>query len=331
MSEFCGICAPLCKVIRLLCLGGSPLEHGMRTALIVCALGFPPALYAQTAPAASIAGRSVSVAQIAGESQPSAESLTTKAVILQPGQSVQEVLKQSGVQPNSAALSVVYSLNPALYTLTDASEYKVVIPAIKAFDASNSKPVTLEVDSDLKRSITQNGNKLASFSSTETVVKQEAFAPVVDVLKETSVGVAVHPASNLFLRQVERESGLLTQYARKANLTDADRTAIGEIDSDLRAKTKALQGDTGDPDIVVRTLAAKDQHEVPLLTICYVPVFLDQGQCDAEFERPSSPTDHKLPVANYHVWAQDSRGVKVSNVKRVEVRDATTVVLVVTQ
>lgn len=81
----------------------------------------------------------------------------------------------------------------------------------------------------------------------------------------------------------------------------------------------------------MRTLAAKDQREVPLLTICYVPVFLDEGRCDAEFERPSSPTDRKLPVANYRVWAQDSKGAKVSNVKRVEVRGATTVVLVVTQ
>jgi hypothetical protein len=302
----------------------------MRIALIMCTLGLPLTLCAQTAPAASIAGRNVSVAQSAGASQPSTENLTTKTVELQPGQSVQEVLKQSGVQPNGAALSVVYSLNPGLYKLTDASDFKVTIPAIKAFDASNSTPVTLEVDSDLKHSIALNSSKLASFTSTGPVEKQDAFTPAVDALKETSVGVGVHPASNLFLNQVERESELLTQYAKKASLTDADKKVIDEINSDLRAKTKALQGDTGDPDIVVRTLAAKDQREVQLLIICYVPVFLDQGKCDAEFERPSSPTDHKLPVANYHLWAQDSKGAKVSNVKRVDVRDTTTVVLVVT-
>ena len=139
----------------------------MRIALIMCTLGLPLTLCAQTAPAASIAGRNVSVAQSAGASQPSTENLTTKTVELQPGQSVQEVLKQSGVQPNSAALSVVYSLNPGLYKLTDARDFKVTIPAIKAFDASNSAPVTLEVDSDLKHSIALNSSKLASFTSTD--------------------------------------------------------------------------------------------------------------------------------------------------------------------
>ncbi len=301
----------------------------MRLALIICWLCAPLALAAQTAPATSIAGRRVSLAHSAEVPQNATDNLTTKSVELQPGQSVQEALRQSGVEPNSDALSVIYSLNPGLSKLTDASDFTVKIPALKSFDSSNTAPVTLEVDSELKHSIAVKSENLMSFATNRPNEKRDTFVPAVDALKETSVSIGFHPTSSLFLNQVERESDLLNQYSRKAYLTEADKKTIAEINTDLRAKNKALQADAPDPDIIVRTLAAKDQSEVRLLTICYVPVFLDDGKCDAEFERPSSPTDHKLPVANYHMWAANSQGTRVSNVKRVEVRDSTTVVLVV--
>lgn len=287
-------------------------------------------LLAQVAPTTSIAGRTVSLAQDTAAAQTSTDSLTTKSVELKPGQNVKEVLRQSGVEPNSDALSVFYSLNPGVYKVDDTNNFTLKIPALKSFDPARTAPVSLAVDSELKHSISLTSAGLETKTKTLSTPMRTTISPAADALKETSVSIEVHPTSSAFLNQVGRESELLNQYSGKASLTDEDKNMIVEINSDLRAKNKAVQADVSDPDITVRTLAAKDQSEVGLLTICYVPVFLDQGKCDAEFERPSSPTDHKLPVANYHVWAANASGARVSSVKRVEVRENTTVVLVVT-
>lgn len=303
----------------------------MRSAVFVLAVASTLRLLAQSVPATNMGGRAISLVPGDSKSESSVENLTTKNIQLKPGQSVQEVLQGSGVEPNSDALSVVYSLNPGIYKLTDASNYTVRIPALKDFDPSNTTPVTLVVDSGLKQSIAAKSGSLALFTSTKPPDMRGSLSPVAAALRETSVSIGVHPTSSSFLEQVEHESNLLSQFSAKTNLTEADKATIAEINNDLRAKNKALQADEPDPDVVVRTLAAKDQSEVRLLTICYAPVFLDSGSCDAEFERPSSPTNHRLPVANYHMWATTSLGVRVSQVKRVEVRDSTTVVLVVKQ
>jgi hypothetical protein len=304
----------------------------MRSAILVFVIFSTLGLAAQvTTTTKSIGGREISLARSNGSSSDSVGSITTKSIQLQPGQSVQEMLQQSGVEPNSDALSVVYSLNPGIYRLTDASSYTVKILAVEGFNPSLATPVRLMVDSALKQSIVERSNRLAALAVSKPADMRSFLSPAVDALKETSVSITVHPISSSLLGQVERESSLLTEYSNKAGLTDDDKAKIAEINSDLRAKDKALQTDAPDPDVIVRTLAAKDQSEVGLLTICYTPVFLDNGKCDAEFERPSSPTDHRLPVANYHMWAANTLGVRVSEVKRVEVRDTTTIVLVVTQ
>jgi hypothetical protein len=300
--------------------------------LLVMTVGFCTSLgsLAQVASTTNIAGRTVSLAQDAAAAQTSTDSLTTRSVELKPGENVKEVLRQSGVEPNSDALSVFYSLNPGVYKVDDANDFTVKIPALKSFDPAHATPVSLKVDSELKNSIALTSADLDTKTMAWPTAMRATLSPAVNALKETSVSIEVHPASSPFLNQVERESALLDQYSRKASLTGEDKKMIAEINFDLRAKNKAIQSDDSDPDITVRTLAAKDQSEVGLLTICYVPVFLDQGKCDAEFERPSSPTDHKLPIANYHIWAANAAGAKVSNVKRIEVRETTTVVLVVT-
>ena len=302
----------------------------MRSAVLILMAASTLKLVAQGVPATNIGGRTVSVE---GDSNfpSSVNNLTTKSIHLRPGQSVQDMLQQSGVEPNSDALSVVYSLNPGIYKLRDAGDYTVRIPAVKDFDPSSATPVVLMVDSGLKQSIEARSESLSTLISRKPAEMRASLSPVVAALKETSVGVNVHPASSSFLSQVDRESKVLNEYSAKTDLTEADKATIAEISSDLRAKSKALQADEPDPDVVVRTLGAKDQNEVALLTICYTPVFLDKGKCDAEFERPSSPTNHRLPVANYHMWAANSGGIRVSEVKRVEVRDSTTVILVVTQ
>jgi hypothetical protein len=256
--------------------------------------------------------------------------ISTKDVQLAPNEKLSDKLQQFGVQPNSDAWSVIYTINPGVEKFDDAGKFSAIkIPAIEGFDSEKDQPMALIVDAPVKHAIASNAELLTQRTATAPADKKVLFTPAVDALGQTTQAINSHPASRLFLDQVNEESQLLDRLLRKPALAENDKSTVLEITSDLKAKAQVLQKDVADPSVIVKTIAAADQKEVSLLTICYVPVALDTGSCDHEFERPTSPTDRRLPVANYHIWAKDSAGQRVSESKRVEIRADSLVTLVI--
>jgi len=289
-------------------------------------------LLAQTSNIGALAGRQIAVQSKDSAAQGKGEAnLGTETVWIQSSSELKQVLERRGIEPDADALSVVYSMNPGLKK--DSSQWQVVhIPMVNGFDPANTGRVNLDVDRQLKDSITESHTRVVERIGIAPESVRYRLSPASVALGDVSLAVKVHPASQAFLHQVERESLILKTISSKEALTVSDEATVQMITKDLEVKNEGLKADAPDPTLTVRTVGSVDGKEISLLTVCYVPAALYGGKCDAEFKRPTSPTHQDIPIANYLMWAQDSTdGSQKTTPKPVEVRSDDDVTLVIKQ
>jgi len=304
----------------------------MKHRLIVCLiLAATTPLVGQTSNIGAIAGRQVAV-QGKGSAMNAAElKLGTQDIQIKSSDELKQLLRDGGIEPDAEALSLVYSMNPGMRK--SSTEWQVVhIPVLNGFAPNKGDRVTLAIDRQAKDRIAESHMQIAGRIQLAPDAVRTKLNPASVALGDLSSAVKAHPASDSLLGQIQRESEVLDALSSKQRLTQKDQATVRMITADLQAKSEGLKEDAPDPTLIVRTVGAINNEEISLLTICYVPVALYDGKCDAEFKRPTSPTQQEIPIANYIIWAQDStNGIPKTITKTVEVRHDDEVKLVVKQ
>lgn len=257
--------------------------------------------------------RNVEVTSKAGETT---ATLSSAEVVLKRGDSVKTKLEQSGIVPNSDALSIVYDFNPYI---SDANSVKpgqkIVLPVIEGI--KKGQTVSLVVNPKLKANLDERANLLKRVSETSqdlqirSVSKQ--YVQAVGMLRTA-------PASQEALRQMELEGQLLTAYSDKTTLTKQDRLKIGLIQDYILLQRSAAGSQEADPLVEVNTLEKGSDKAVHGYTILYVPVDLYKIEDNVPFPTPS-PSEMRIAPANYFFWAvKPGESEPVTERKLVEVR-----------
>jgi hypothetical protein len=248
-------------------------------------------------------------------------SINVQKVTLKEGDTVSGTLVRYGIKPTSDAYGYVLDLNPDLESVNDVRvRQSLKVPT--ALD--NTGMVTLQVNSDLRGSIRTSSNTL-SREANEAALDSETRKRMNRIAMLSS-SVAERPISTEELEQVEALNAKTLAIAQKRKSGEAispkEKETVVAVEADLKAKADSPVSDVI---LTVKTVKEADGTEVPLLTVCYVPVALFEDACQGKFDKLSSPTMRRLPIANYMIWAI-KEGHRVSQSKIVEVRKDTTFV-----
>lgn len=279
-------------------------------------------------------------------------SLTSQCVPVT-DKTIHELLKEAHIFPDVEAFTVVYKLNPDVERLREITILRIAIPKViggpklEAALASGFV-VLLTVEKEKKERFNNSVQKVKSLVQEVSKLPTEKFQDssrdaIVNSLKSTSAILSGmnqrivqrfgRPISteglNQLLAEVEMLNAMLTSKTKAgATMVKSDQNRISTIEKDVRIKGKAFSevaaGDAPDepPGVVVIVKTLRAGSQIPNLRVYYVPEAL-RGDSDEEqrFGILSSPTNKKIPEADYCFWASvDPARTPVTNVLCLEVR-----------
>ena len=236
------------------------------------------------------------------------------------GQNLSALLQENGIRPDVNAFGLVHDLNP---DLADHDELKpgqiLTIPKIQLPDgATPSKSFAVLSGLELRRAFRDRLDSLTarlgqpdqpvpvSFNPDFNVVQlRTAISEVAGVLKEYRR--QEFQLTNEVLTQVNVESEFLLNLTKPGfRPTLTDLATVNHLKSDNLVRTTALrEGKSGSTTLRVKTLIKGTEKEGGGYSIHHVPIFLYPLQIHHKrFGRLSSPTEERLVIATYKIWAE---------------------------
>ncbi|HEX7183712.1 MAG TPA: hypothetical protein VF756_17905 [Thermoanaerobaculia bacterium] len=258
------------------------------------------------------------------------DPLETVTVTVRTGERIDKLLRQMGIHPDGEALSVVYSLNPDLESLSPlAAGSRIVLPAAKERGVSEgaaSEGLRLSVAAQTKKAL------LTASQTLGPVVEKVSFLPAARFTgpenKEEVVGAldevrgyldelnrrldeGSRPFSPEMLRQSLAEArlvqSLLEGFVKSGKaLADADRETVIAVSEDMNLKARNFDAarPQGEPHRRWRDARVVVRLQGEGLRVYYVPRLLARSK-DAVRQLPVSGSEAggRLPEGDYLVWA----------------------------
>lgn len=256
------------------------------------------------------------------------DPLETLAVTVRAGETIDKLLRQMGIHPDGEALSVVYSLNPGLESLSPlAAGTRITLPAAKGRGTSDAAELLrLSVAAPTKKALLTANQALGPVVEKVSSLPAARFAgpenkeEVVGALDEIrgyldELNRRIEDGSRAFSPEMLRQSlaearlvqSLLDGFVKSGKaLADADRETIIAISEDMNLKARNFDAAGAQGKLPPRWRDAR--VVVPVqgegLRVYYVPRLLARSK-DAAGQLPvsGSKAAGRLPEGEYLVWA----------------------------
>ena len=279
-------------------------------------------------------------------------SISSKTISVD-GKTINELLRQNNILPDIEAFGVVYALNPDIKELSQLEMAQIKVPSIQGGENlkqlfEDGFQVLLTSDKGLKKKFGEEVvrfNMLAqqvatlepskSFSVAKTQMLNE-LGSVSNMLRGINLRIVQRvgrPIPTEVLEQLIAETQSLnvtldSAFSFQQRIGTAELAQTVTVKKDLEIKVKAFTETAAgtapakwpEMEVIVRTL--KQGQEISDLRIYYIPeANKEKPEKARSFGKLSSPTNRRLPEADYCFWAaRDPNRTAVSNTQCEKVR-----------
>jgi hypothetical protein len=252
--------------------------------------------------------------------------------------SIRELLVRRHLDPDSGAIGLMYALNPDLSDppRPGANVLMIEIQATAEAEKAISDGFLFKIHYDDKiiADLISSREDLRLMAGTFSALPPERFADsslrdatlncissisgdfdkIADYLADRD-----QPTNHEMLSQARDEVQLVLRALSQTTTNNvtvaaADKNTICAVANDLQIKKQFFEASemagestlSSNPqaDVLVNTFDSVTHQPVPMLTICYAPEALQNDpNWVKQFPNPSSPTEWRLPVADYVFWA----------------------------
>jgi hypothetical protein len=272
----------------------------------------------------------------------------TAETILVEGKTINELLRKNNISPDVEALGVVYALNPGIKKLNQANITELRIPKVQGGQSlqqlfNQGALVFLTVDKELKKQFSEEVKKLNNLTQKVKGLEDQKFSDtntrtsILNTLNSVSsalkgINTRIIQRTGRFvptevIKQLNAQTQLLNininaAISSEKKIGKEELEQINNVEEDVKIKVKTFtivaSGEPPEryPEVTVSVKTLKQGKEIPSLRIYYVPKALrNKPQEAGAFGELSSPSNQKLPEANYCFWgARDPSRAAVTNV-----------------
>jgi hypothetical protein len=278
----------------------------------------------------------------------SSQSVPTKE------KTIHELLRENNIFPDVEAFNVVYGLNPEIQKLSDLKVHQIRIPVVRAGQKLEAAfaggfMVFLTIDKESKERFNENvmgftklGQAVSGFSAEKfpDPTAKESITTSLNTISVALNGINKRlvqrfgrPIPTEALDQLNADTELLNgilsaKTSTGAPISKAEQAQIAAIEKDIRVKSRAYsevaagEAPARWPEVKVIVKTLRQGQEIPSLRIYYVPeAHKNRADKARSFGVLSSPSNQKLPEADYCFWAaRDPDKTAVTNQQCLEVR-----------
>lgn len=264
---------------------------------------------------------------------PALYALDSIGVIVEEGETLEQLLRVHGLQLDGEALEAVYRLNPDLDSATVASGMRLRLPLIRGDSVSMARErgasVAITLDVALKVEISKSDSALKRLyprlaaRSWDARGMETVLGDLRSILQRTSALVAAIrerslPLNGDILWQSAMETGVAEGIARGLEadggreIRDDERVTLSSIAANMRGISANLAATKSPgnwpkryPEVrVVVVVLNQDGGEEHGLRVYYqAQWFYGKTTSNRTFTEVTSPTEKALPVANWKIWA----------------------------